>query len=54
MSVRYGSRWMPASTVKIGPFARGGKNRVLPKAADHDLKAAATVTPEGIVPALLR
>jgi len=34
--------------VKIGPFARGGKNRVLTKAADHDFEAEATVTPVGI------
>lgn len=34
--------------VKIGPFARGGKNRVLTKAADHDFEAQATVTPVGI------
>jgi len=34
--------------VKVGPFARGGKNRVLTKAADHDFAAAATVTPLGI------
>jgi transposase len=36
------------ATVKVGPFARGGKNRVLTKAADHDFEAAATVTPLGI------
>ena len=34
--------------VKVGPFARGGKNRVLTKAADHDFAAQATVTPVGI------
>jgi transposase len=34
--------------VKIGPFARGGKNRVLTKAVDHDFEAEATVTPVGI------
>ena len=39
---------MPASTVKIGPFARGGKSRVLTKAADHDFEAEAKVTPVGI------
>ncbi len=44
----YGFRWMPASTVKVGPFARGGKSRVLTKAADHDFKPVATVTPVGI------
>jgi transposase len=41
------------AVVKVGPFARGGKNRVLTKAADHDFEAQATVTPVGIfVPAL--
>jgi hypothetical protein len=40
---------MDAKTmVKIGPFARGGKNRVLTKAVDHDFEAEATVTPVGI------
>jgi transposase len=36
------------ATVKVGPFARGGKSRVPTKAADHDFGAAATVTPVGI------
>jgi transposase len=36
------------ATVKVGPFARGGKSRVLTKAADHDFEANATVTPVGI------
>ena len=36
------------ATVKIGPFARGGTNRVVVKAADHDFQPAATVTPVGI------
>ncbi len=36
------------ATVKVGPFARGGKSRVLTKAADHDFKPVATVTPVGI------
>jgi transposase len=36
------------ATVKIGPFARGGKSRVPPKAADHDFEAAGTVTPVGL------
>lgn len=36
------------ATVNIGPFARGGKSRVLTKAADHDFHPAATVTPVGI------
>jgi Rhodopirellula transposase DDE domain len=37
------------ATVKVGPFARGGKSRVLTKAADHDFQPAATVTPVGIL-----
>ena len=36
------------ATVKIGPFARGGKSRVAVQAADHDFQPAATVTPVGI------
>ena len=36
------------ATVKVGPFARGGKSRVLTKAADHDFEATATVTPVGL------
>jgi Rhodopirellula transposase DDE domain len=36
------------ATVKVGPFARGGKNRVSTKAADHDFQPVATVTPVGI------
>lgn len=36
------------ATVKVGPFARGGKSRVLTKAADHDFHPKATVTPVGI------
>ena len=36
------------ATVKIGPFARGGKSRVPTKAADHDFEAARTVTPVGL------
>jgi len=36
------------ATVKVGPFARGGKSRVLTKAADHDFHAQAKVTPVGI------
>lgn len=36
------------ATVKVGPFARGGKSRVPTKAADHDFGPAATVTPVGI------
>jgi len=29
------------ATVKVGPFARGGKSRVSTKAADHDFHPAA-------------
>ncbi len=36
------------ATVKVGPFARGGKSRVPTKAADHDFQPTATVTPVGI------
>ena len=36
------------AAVKVGPFARGGKSRVPTKAADHDFKPIATVTPVGI------
>ena len=36
------------AVVKVGPFARGGKNRVPTKAADHDFHPVATVTPVGI------
>ncbi len=36
------------ATVKVGPFARGGKSRVPIKAADHDFQPEATVTPVGI------
>jgi len=36
------------ATVKMGPFARGGKGRVAVKAADHDFQAEATVTPVGL------
>ncbi len=41
------------ATVKVGPFSRGGKNRVPVAAADHDFQPDATVTPVGILlPAL--
>ncbi len=33
------------ATVKVGPFARGGKSRVAVKATDHDFQSTATVTP---------
>jgi len=36
------------ATVKMGPFAHGGKGRVAVKAADHDFQAEATVTPVGL------
>jgi hypothetical protein len=36
------------ASVKVGPFARGGKSRVLTKVADHDFKPVARVTPVGI------
>ena len=36
------------ATVKVGPFARGGKSRILTQAADHDFQPVATVTPVGI------
>ena len=37
------------ATVKVGPFARGGKNRIPTAAADHDFHPSATVTPVGIL-----
>jgi hypothetical protein len=36
------------ATVKVGPFARGGKSRAVTKGCDHDFKPDATVTPVGI------
>lgn len=36
------------ATVKVGPFARGGKSRAKTTASDHDFKPEATVTPVGI------
>lgn len=36
------------ATVKVGPFARGGKSRLQVDAADHDFAPAATITPVGI------
>ena len=36
------------ATVRVGPFARGGKSRVPTRAADHDFMPVATVTPVGI------
>ena len=37
------------ATVKVGPFARGGKSRTRTRACDHDFKPDATVTPVGIL-----
>ncbi len=37
------------ATVKVGPFARGGKSRVPTAAADHDFQPAAVLTPVGIL-----
>jgi transposase len=36
------------ATVKVGPFARGGKRRLQVEAADHDFAPEATITPVGI------
>ncbi len=38
------------ATVKVGPFARGGKSRALVAAADHDFQPVATLTPRGYLP----
>jgi transposase len=37
------------ATVKVGPFARGGKSRLPIQAADHDFEPLAKVTPVGIL-----
>jgi transposase len=37
------------ASVKVGDFSRGGKKRVHVKAADHDFKPTARVTPVGIL-----
>ncbi len=37
------------ATVRVGPFARGGKSRVRTKASDHDFQPVARVTPVGIL-----
>ena len=37
------------ATVHIGPFSRRGKSRTKTKAADHDFKPEATLTPFGIL-----
>lgn len=36
------------ATVRVGPFARGGKSRAATEAVDHDFKPEATVTPVGL------
>lgn len=36
------------ATVKVGPFARGGKSRVATQACDHDFHPSARVTPVGL------
>jgi transposase len=36
------------ATVNVGPFSRRGKSRTKTKAADHDFKPEATLTPFGI------
>ena len=36
------------ATVRVGPFARGGKSRSKTTASDHDFKPVATVTPVGL------
>jgi hypothetical protein len=36
------------AVVKIGPFSRGGKNRVVQKACDHDFESEQKLTPFGI------
>ena len=41
--------WDAKATVKIGDFARGGKNRLVRKAADHDFKAEGILNPFGIL-----
>jgi len=41
--------WDAKTAVKIGEFARGGKNRLQRKGADHDFKPAANLTPFGIL-----
>jgi hypothetical protein len=41
--------WDAKATVKIGDFARGGKNRLERKAADHDFKPEGILNPFGIL-----
>jgi hypothetical protein len=40
---------IPKAKLKIGEFARGGKNRVPIKTGDHDFKVKTVVTPYGIL-----
>ena len=42
------SRWDAKATVKVGPFARGGKAVSKSRLPDHDFALEATVTPVGI------
>lgn len=37
------------AAVKIGPFSRGGKNRVKTEACDHDFSGSPKLTPDGIL-----
>lgn len=37
------------ATVKVGPFARGGKSRAITKACDHDFRPEISLTPVGIL-----
>jgi hypothetical protein len=37
------------ATVKVGPFSRRGTSRVAVKAADHDFRPTATLTPVGLL-----
>jgi hypothetical protein len=41
--------WDAKTAVKIGDFARGGKNRLERKGADHDFKPQALLNPFGIL-----
>ncbi len=50
----YGFRWMESATVKVGPFARGGKSRVPTRAADHDAEVSGERDARGHFPARLR
>ena len=41
--------WDAKATIKIGDFARGGKNRLERKGSDHDFKAEGILNPFGIL-----